>query len=459
MCILHKQLIQYFVIYLHNFISSKQTKLRQNMDSQAIALNKTIENENGAVLNMLSQKGQEIFFPKQGILAQAGAARGKEINATIGEAKEDDGSSMHLPILKSMINIDTDLVFPYAPSFGKPEIRNAWKEFIYKKNPSLGKSEISSPIATNGLTHGLSIAGYLFANNGESVLLSNLYWENYDLIFTNGYGAGIKTFNLFADKKFDIHSFSTEINNTTEEKIILLLNFPNNPTGYTPLESEMPEIINEIKGVAEKGKKIVVLIDDAYFGLVFEDGVYSESIFSQLAQLHENVLAVKLDGPTKEDYVWGFRVGFITFGIKNGTPKLYEALEAKTAGAIRGNISNISNISQSMLYKAYVSGSYEEEKKEKFEKLKSRCQTLRKELSKKEYDEYFEALPFNSGYFMCVQLKKGLDPEKVRIHLLEKYSTGVIVLNNVIRLAFSAVPQNKLAALAENLYKACKDLS
>jgi hypothetical protein len=38
-----------------------------------------------------------------------------------------------------------------------------------------------------------------------------------------------------------------------------------------------------------------------------------------LCDAHPNILAVKLDGPTKEDYVWGFRVGFLTFGIRDAT--------------------------------------------------------------------------------------------------------------------------------------------
>jgi hypothetical protein len=59
---------------------------------------------------------------------------------------------------------------------------------------------------------------------------------------------------------------------------------------------------------------------------------------------------------------------------------------------------------------------------------------------------------------MCVALKKGLNAEKLRQHLLEKYSTGVIVFGNVIRLAFSAVSQAKIPELVENLYKACKEL-
>ncbi len=201
-----------------------------------------------------------------------------------------------------------------------------------------------------------------------------------------------------------------------------------------------------------------MLIDDAYFGLAYEENVYKESIFVKLVNLSENILAVKLDGPTKEDYVWGFRVGFITYGIKGGTAELYEALENKTAGAVRGNISNISQLSQSLLYKVYSEPTYEASKKQKFEILKSRYTVLRKELSNPVYAEYFEPLPFNSGYFMCIELKKGLVAEDVRKHLLEAYSTGVIVLGNVIRLAFSAVPQAKLPELVENIYKACLDL-
>jgi len=70
------------------------------------------------------------------------------------------------------------------------------------------------------------------------------------------------------------------------------LNFPNNPSGYTPLTSEIELIVNEISRLAEKEKNVVVLIDDAYFGLVYEEKVFRESIFTRIANLHENVLAV-----------------------------------------------------------------------------------------------------------------------------------------------------------------------
>lgn len=428
------------------------------MDSQALSLNNAIEKNNSNVLSMLSERGKNIFFPKLGILAQAAQAKGKTINATIGEAVEDNGTSMHLPEFDGLLNMPTANIFPYAPSFGKPELRSIWKESIYRKNPTLKDTIISNPIATNGLTHGLSMAGYLFANEGDTVLLSNHYWENYNLIFENNYGAKVSTFELFNNGKFNTADFSKQLNAIEGEKIITLLNFPNNPAGYTPLVTEMKEIVAELKKLADNGKKVIVIIDDAYFGLVYEEKVFMESIFVELANLSENLLAVKLDGPTKEDYVWGFRVGFMTYGIKGGTVELFEALENKTAGAVRGNISNICQLSQSLLYNVYSAPTYEQSKKEKFEILKSRYTILRNALSKPEYADYFAALPFNSGYFMCVEPKKGLIAEDIRKHLLEKYSTGVIVLGNVIRLAFSAVPQEQLPQLVENIYLACIDL-
>jgi aspartate/methionine/tyrosine aminotransferase len=427
------------------------------MDTQAVSLNTAIRNQNSKVLEMLSERGKNIFFPKLGILAQSAQAKGKNINATIGEAVEDDGSSMHLPEFDSLIKIPGNNVFPYAPSFGKKELRDKWKEFIFKKNPSLKDLVISTPIATNGITHGISIAGYMFANENDIVVISDLFWENYNLIFENGYGAKIQSFELFHDGRFNIDSFSKKINSIKNDKVIILLNFPNNPSGYTPLISEIEPIVNEIHNLAVKGKKVIVLIDDAYFGLVYEDKVFKESIFTRIADLHENVLAVKLDGPTKEDYVWGFRVGFITYGIKNGTTELYEALENKTGGAIRGNISNISHLSQSLLQNIYFHENYLSTKEKKYNILKTRYNILKDAIQNRKYAEYFEPLPFNSGYFMCIKLKKGLKTEEVRLHLLNKYSTGVIVFGDVIRLAFSAVPQSKIPELLENLYNACKD--
>ncbi len=236
-------------------------------------------------------------------------------------------------------------------------------------------------MVTNALTHGISMAGYMFLDSGDEVIVPNLFWGNYNLTLTNAYGAQLSKFNLFKNGAFDLEAFEVKMNEGPIGKKALILNFPNNPSGYTPTEEEYNAIIEIIKKSAEKGNKIVAMTDDAYFGLVYEEGIARESIFGPLSQLHENVLAVKIDGATKEDYVWGFRVGFVTYGIKGGDAALYSALESKTAGAIRGNISNAANISQSLLLAAFNSAEYAGQKAAKYSIMKKRYDAVKASLS------------------------------------------------------------------------------
>lgn len=428
-------------------------------DPQAAKLNDAIKAANPAVLSMLSEKGKAIFFPKLGILAQSAEAAGKEINATIGIALEDEGGPVALPSLAKGLNLAPGDAFPYAPSPGRADIRKVWKEMLFKKNPGLAGRTISSPVVTAALTHGLSMAGYLFCDEGDAIILPDLFWENYGLLFTNAYGAGLDTFPTYTDAGgFNVAGLKAKLAQPSRSgRKVVLLNFPNNPTGYTPTDSEVKAIVAALGEAADRGEKLVVLIDDAYFGLVFEAGVYTQSIFTDLSDRSPNLLAVKIDGATKEDYVWGFRVGFLTYGIKGGTPALYEALEAKTGGAIRGNISSTSNPAQTLLVKSWTSGGYDAEKQGKFDLLKRRYDEVKRILAAHpEYKERFTALPFNSGYFMCIRPKA--DPEKLRQKLLSDYSTGVINFGDILRVAFSATPTAKLAKLFENIYKASGEL-
>lgn len=431
-----------------------------SFDPQAKELNSIIQLENPTVLKLLSNKGKTVYFPKQGILSQSSEAKGKEINATIGTALEDNGSPMVLESIDSLVLLKEKEGFSYASSYGRAEIRSAWKDVLTKKNPSLDGKSFSLPVVTSALTHGLSMAGYLFVDENDSIISPNYYWENYDLIFKHGYNGIIKTFPLFTSESgFNVEGLKEKIFEGGIGKKIIILNFPNNPTGYTVTNNEAQQIKDVLIEAADKGNEIVAFIDDAYFGLVFENGILMESMFSLLANAHENILAIKFDGPTKEDYVWGFRVGFITFGTANGSEKLYRALEAKLAGAIRGNISNASNIAQSLLLFAYSSEKYQNEKIQKYQILKKRYQKLCEIINNHpEYKQFFTPLPFNSGYFMCVKLTSS-NTENVRKLLLDKYNTGIIAQGDIIRIAFSSLPFNTIEKLFHNLYCAARECS
>ncbi|OQY33016.1 MAG: aspartate aminotransferase [Spirochaetaceae bacterium 4572_59] len=427
------------------------------MNPQAEALNKVLKEQNPTIFSLLSKKGQEIFFPKKGLVMQGQDAKSKRINASIGMATEDDGSPLRLNALEKLINMAPEKVFPYAPSYGLPALRKEWKKILREKNPSLKDTELTLPVVSNALTHGLSMSGYMFIDEGDKVILPAYYWGNYKLILQNAFGAEFETYTMYDHEGFNLKGLEEKLAAPGEKKIVLL-NFPNNPTGYTPTEQEMEGIAALLKDAADRGKNIVVLVDDAYFGLVYEEGIARESIFTKLAELHKNILAVKIDGATKEDYVWGFRVGFITFSWKGMTATAGQTLVDKAAGAIRGNISNDSTLSQNLLLTAYEDASYSENKKTKYELLKSRYDLVVKTLKDHpEYSEYFTSIPFNSGYFMCVKLKT-LDAEAVRQKLLNDYDTGIVALGNLIRIAYSSLPSIYIEELFANVYSACKDL-
>ena len=422
------------------------------MNALAKQLNTTL----GPIADMLSPAGKRLYFPYGGILGQGAEARTCGINATIGMAFEEDGSPLVMKCFADRLNLDRK-GFLYAGSFGNPALRETWKKLQVKKNPSLKGVVYSNPVVTNALTHGLRIAAELFAGKGDKVVIPDLYWDNYSLIFEEACGATIETFNTFKDGAFDAAALKKALFGAGEKKIVIL-NFPNNPTGYTATLADAPKIVAAVKDAAKAGKKVVVVLDDAYFGLVYEKGIHGESLFAEFATLDPNVLAVKLDGCTKEDYVWGLRVGFITFAFKGATPEQLKALEAKAAGNVRSCVSNITSIGQNIALAALSDKDYAKQKREKYNVLKGRYTTIRRLLKKNPaWAKAFEVMPFNSGYFMCVK-PIGVDAEKVRRHLIEKYSTGTIVLSGLIRLAFSTVPSDKLPALFANVAAAIVDL-
>ncbi len=216
-----------------------------------------------------------------------------------------------------------------------------------------------------------------------------------------------------------------------------------------------------LREAAEDGRNLVVVTDDAYFGLFYGEDVAQESLFAKLAGCHERLLAVKVDGPTKEEFVWGFRTGMLTFGARAflSDEALYQALEKKVAGAIRSAVSNCSHVAQSVLVKAMAdrvaarpSGS------RRRGILEARAKKVQAILASPEYAELWEPYPFNAGYFMCLKLK-GLDAETYRKHLLEKYGVGVIADGERdIRIAFSSVDEGQLEDLYTILAAAAREL-
>ena len=420
-------------------------------------LNNDLKQSSIEVYEMLSNLGKEMFYPK-GILSQSAEAKSTKYNATIGMATNNNGK-MYADSLNHMFNdLTPDEIFQYAPPQGIEALRDLWQEKILKENPDLTMDVISRPIVTNALTHGLSLVADLFVNPDDTILLPTHNWGNYKLVFNTRHNANIQTYPIFDDEgHFTTDSLVETLQNYNKDKVVMLLNYPNNPTGYTPNVEEVKTIVSAIQDLANKGTKVIAVVDDAYYGLFYED-VYTQSIFTALTQVNsKNILPVRLDGATKEFFAWGFRVGFMTFGTENETTK--NVLEAKVKGLIRSNISSGPLPSQSAIkHVLQHHDQFDKEIDENIQTLKERYEITKEVVYSEQYADYWKAYDFNSGYFMALKVNH-VNPETLRKHLIDHYSIGIIALNDTdIRIAFSCVEKEDIPHVFESIAKAIDDL-
>ena len=409
-------------------------------------------------MSFFSKLGENIILP-QDVLIQSKetAAIPGAINATIGIATSNK-KAMALPSINKVITeINNSEYLPYSPTPGLPKMRELWKEKILADNPSINKDFLSLPMVTTGITQGIDIAANLFSESGDALLLPNLFWQNYAQIYTIKLGNKIYKYNQFDENnEFSISNFKETLYSIKEDKISLILNFPNNPTGYTPSDVELNSLVDVISTYAKenKNKQLIIVSDDAYFGLFFEKNHKTPTLSAtyKLAE-NENCLIVKLDGITKEFYSWGLRVGFITYYTKNN--ELRKILLEKTQGYLRSTTSSPSNLSQQIAVRLLDSKQSLEEKEINDKIIEERYDELKQAISKENLNSLVTVLPFNSGYFFTIKLPSNINAHEFRLKFLNEYKYGVYSMDDDhIRIAFSCLDKELIPELI-NKFKEC----
>lgn len=430
------------------------------MNQLAQELNTLLE---GTVcMELLSDFGKRFYFPKGIALQSVEAGRhAHRFNATIGMAFAEGAPVELSTVHEQLPQLSSSEAVAYAPSPGLPDLRDEWKRQIYLKNPTLDGVELSTPVVVPGLTGGITQVADLFIDPEDPVVVPDMFWGNYRLIIEVRREGKLHTFPFFnSEGKLNIHGFVETMRAAARNgKIVMIANFPNNPTGYSPDTHEAQTLASAVKELAEEGYKILAISDDAYFGLFFEEDTFTQSFFSLVADAHENILAVKVDGATKEDYVWGFRLGFVTFASAGMNAAQYEALNKKLSGAVRGSVSNCSKPAQSIILKSLRSATHEQEKQHWHGVLKERYLKVKEILAARTGGKELTPLSFNSGYFMSFDCGK-VDAEKLRLELLHKQGIGTISIGSRhLRVAFSAIEKENLQALYDAIFAAADKLA
>ncbi|MDR2618961.1 MAG: aminotransferase class I/II-fold pyridoxal phosphate-dependent enzyme [Treponema sp.] len=411
---------------------------------------------------LLSGLGKRFYFPK-GIIAQSGEAKKSAYtaNATIGMAYSRGKPLILSAIAGSMPTLTPEQAVAYAPTAGVDQVRSEWKKLILRKNKSLNAGDISLPVVVPGLTAGISLMADLFLDENQVMIASDPCWDNYSLIFEERRAGKLRGVPFFSrGPGLDLDAVGRAVQEEAEKGAVrIILNFPNNPSGYSPTRSEAEALAGLFKAAAEGGADVLVLCDDAYFGLFYENTIYPESIFSLLANLHEKILAVKIDGPIKEDYVWGLRTGFVTFGSKGLGEEQQGALITKLMGAIRSSVSCANTPAQHIIIKALEDPRTQPEKIQFQEMMQRRYNAVKAFIAANPDHPVLTPLPFNSGYFMSFRCEK-INAESLRRELLSKHGIGAISLGErCLRVAFSGLDEDQIPAVYRTIYDTAANLN
>ncbi len=434
----------------------------------------------------LSAMGQRMSLDK-GIFHWSGRAKNEaSIDATIGSASGPlceiiDGAEgrglFYLPsMVEAMKSLKPEDLAAYAPIGGLPGFQDQWKQWIVEKSATVCRVDaeaLSKPMVAPGLTGGLYLCASLFLNPGQSIVLADKRWENYDTLFGRNLGLNIRSHKLFGPEGLDYGSLEESLMAVlkTQSHAVLVLNFPNNPTGFMPQKFEMEGIAQVLAKVAENtGQKVVVLCDDAYEGFVFDNKAAKGSPFYLLVGVHENVIPIKIDGLSKEFLLYGARVGVVTAGmgasLKNRQQHAAD-WEDKLGGLIRATYSNGPRAQQALWLAAMKDRPRVMAERDRvLSVLRGRCAAL-----KAGYDQAaaggsaLKSDPFNSGFFALWNLPASVPAADLADRLLKNYKTGVIPISqpaegvNGVRVAFCSATEAQMPELVQNVFSAVKEMT
>ena len=214
------------------------------------------------------------------------------INMTIGEPDIDVPQEIKESVAYHALNSR----IKYSPVGGMPELRE--KIAKYYNEQFLGNYNTQNVLVTVGSTEGLaSVLKTILAKDDEVIIPTPAY-VGYEPLITI---SEAKT--EFVDLEENNFVLTKEIleKNITDKTKLIILTYPNNPSGITLEEEEMVKIVKFLKD-----KNIYLISDEIYAAITFEKFT-SFAKFSD--ELKEQLIII--NGFSKSHSMTGYRLGYI----------------------------------------------------------------------------------------------------------------------------------------------------
>ena len=288
----------------------------------------------------------------------------------------------------------------YSPVGGIPELRGKIAEF-YNKNFE-GSFTMDNVLVTVGSTEGLaSVMNAVIAEGDEVLMHTHAYVGYGSLIKMTG---GVPKYIDLRENDFNLIKEILE-KNITEKTKLIILTYPNNPSGAVLPEKEMEKIAEFLKD-----KEIYLLSDEIYGSITF--GKYTS--FGKYSEILEKQLII-VSGFSKSHSMTGYRIGYIITNLE---------LQLQVKKVSQYNVTSTSTLSQ---YGALTALEKCSDRKQVSEIYKKRVEYFLKELEKMGFKciKPEGAFYIFAGYENIDKLKntKSLD---FALDLLEKTGLAIV---------------------------------
>ena len=230
------------------------------------------------------------------VKANALRAEGRDVLVlAAGEPDFDTPQNICQAAIKAMNEGQTR----YVPGKGTPALQQAIVDkFKRDNNLSYNLDEIMVGVGGKHIIYNAMMATL---NPGDEVIIPAPFWVSYpDIVMLAEGNPIIVKCDALQDFKITPEQLENNITNKTKW---LMLNSPSNPTGAV-------YSFNELKALSEvllKYPNVLVLTDDIYEKIIYDDGVFS-TIASVEPKMKERTLT--LNGVSKAYCMTGWRLGY-----------------------------------------------------------------------------------------------------------------------------------------------------
>ena len=246
----------------------------------------------------MRQAIQELQASKIRELANAGLGRSDVLAFWFGESDEVTPDFIRQAAIDSLQAGETF----YAHNLGLPELREAISaEMVKRHGVDIGSDRIA---VTSGGVNALMLAMQALVDAGDEVLVITPVWPNLTAQ-QQILGAHLRTLSLEPSKGRWELPLEKLLNSITANTRLLVLNSPNNPTGWTLSRQEQQAILDKCRSTGTW-----ILADEVYESLYFLDSQnHCAPSFLDIAQPDDKLMVAH--SFSKSFLMTGWRLGWL----------------------------------------------------------------------------------------------------------------------------------------------------